>query len=125
MGEEAIPIILVKGPSGSLQRSLPAASYESRPKSAKKAYTFSPSVTGVTAAGSLRTLPNSLRGRVSTRSHSSLPVFRSKHCVYNLSFSHAVRKTWRDVRTGDDLPERTGALQRRFLAGPNSVGKPV
>src|SRR5437660_7173213 len=44
--------------------------------------------------------------------------------MYSFPFSQAVRKTWREVRTGEDLPGRTGAFQTRFLAGLNSVGKP-
>src|SRR5205823_11971366 len=54
-----------------------------------------------------------------------LPVSRSKHCVKSLWSSKAVRKTWRGVSTGEDLPGRTGVLHTMFLCLLNSVGKPV
>src|SRR5262249_48905988 len=51
IGEAPKPIELVNGPSGTFHLNLPDSSYEMRPKSLKNTYTFSPSVTGVMAAG--------------------------------------------------------------------------
>src|ERR1700675_5087368 len=77
------------------------------------------------AAGLFNRFPSGRGVRISVRSHSSLPVRRSKHCVNNFSFSKPVRKTRLAVRTGDDFPALTGVLQTTFLALSNSTGKPV
>src|SRR6266513_3207405 len=77
------------------------------------------------AAEWFKALADSARGRSTNRSHASLPVWRSKHWVNSLPPSKAVRKMWRHVRTGEDLPGRTVVLQRRFFCLLNSVGKPA
>src|SRR5689334_10612209 len=66
-----------------------------------------------------------MRARSTERSQSNLPDSRSKHCVKSLALSKPVRKMCRRVRTGEDLPGRTGVRQSRFLFLLNSVGNPV
>ena len=53
------------------------------------------------------------------------PVSRSRQSVIKRSWSHAVSKTRSPARTGDECPAGTDVFQSKFLAGPNSTGRPV
>ena len=111
-----MPYRLLNGPSGTRHRSCPSTSYESRPKSAKNTYTFTPSVAGVGPAGPLRVSSFSTRGRGASCSHRIRPLRRSRPMVTRRSLRVPVRKIRSRVSAGEECPNGSAVFKFPRLA---------
>src|SRR5258708_33618007 len=114
---------MLNGPSGNRHRSLPSAVNAINPKSWKKAYTPSPSVTGEGDAGPLRFSRRPFRTRGTSRRHTFLPFARSSARTTSLPPSTPVMKICVRASTGDEWPAGIAAFHTTFVDGPTSDGR--
>src|SRR3989442_7933757 len=81
------------------------------------------STTGVDEAASFGLDFRSTRVGSTFRSHTRLPLFRSKHARMHPVSSYPVRKTRFSQTTGEECPAGTAVRHARFFIGPNSTGR--